>query len=200
MTARIANLGKQFVNMAQKIKTDITLYTTNTPNGIKPSILLEELNLEYKVHAIKMTENEQKEEWFLKINPNGRIPALTDTLDGKQIRVFESGAMLQYLVDRYDKDHKFSFPQGSAEHWEMTSWLMWQMGGLGPMQGQANHFKRMLSPPSSQIYNTDKLSQATLLRRLSTVSTATPTRPVVSTALSTLISPSKNPATLSATR
>ncbi|KAH7004517.1 glutathione S-transferase [Fusarium venenatum] len=142
MTTRIAKLGKQFVNMAQKIKTDITLYTTNTPNGIKPSILLEELNLEYKVHAIKMTENEQKEEWFLKINPNGRIPALTDTLDGKQIRVFESGAMLQYLVDRYDKDHKFSFPQGSAEHWEMTSWLMWQMGGLGPMQGQANHFKR----------------------------------------------------------
>jgi glutathione S-transferase len=89
-----------------------------------------------------MTENEQKEEWFLKINPNGRIPALTDTLDGKQIRVFESGAILQYLVDRYDKDHKLSFPHGSAEHWEMTSWLMWQMGGLGPMQGQANHFKR----------------------------------------------------------
>jgi len=90
-----------------------------------------------------MTENEQKEEWFLKINPNGRIPALTDTLNGKQIRVFESGAMLQYLVDRYDKDHKLSFPHDSAEHWEMTSWLMWQMGGLGPMQGQANHFKRM---------------------------------------------------------
>jgi glutathione S-transferase len=76
-----------------------------------------------QVHAIKMTENEQKEEWFLKINPNGRIPALTDTLDGKQIRVFESGAILQYLVDRYDKDHKLSFPHGSAEHWEMTSWV-----------------------------------------------------------------------------
>ncbi|CAJ0551076.1 Ff.00g110060.m01.CDS01 [Fusarium sp. VM40] len=89
-----------------------------------------------------MTENEQKEDWFLKINPNGRIPALTDTLDGKQIRVFESGAILEYLVDRYDKDHKLSFPHGSAEHWEVISWLMWQMGGLGPMQGQANHFKR----------------------------------------------------------
>ncbi|KAF4971022.1 hypothetical protein FSARC_2035 [Fusarium sarcochroum] len=128
--------------MAQKTKTDITLYTTNTPNGIKASILLEELNLEYKLHPIKMTDNEQKEEWFLKINPNGRIPALTDILDGKEIRIFESGAMLQYLVDRYDKDHKLSFPHGSAEHWEMTSWLMWQMGGLGPMQGQANHFNR----------------------------------------------------------
>lgn len=76
-----------------------------------------------QVHAIKMTENEQKEEWFLKINPNGRIPALTDTLDGKQIRVFESGAILEYLVDRYDKDHKLSYPHGSAEHWEVISWV-----------------------------------------------------------------------------
>ncbi|KAF4993906.1 hypothetical protein FGRMN_6153 [Fusarium graminum] len=128
--------------MAQKIKTDITLYTTNTPNGIKASILLEELNLDYKVEAVDITKNTQKEDWFLKINPNGRIPALTDTLNGKEIRVFESGAILEYLVDRYDKDHKLSYPHGSAEHWEVTSWLMWQMGGLGPMQGQANHFKR----------------------------------------------------------
>ncbi|KAM0354221.1 hypothetical protein ACHAPU_001259 [Fusarium lateritium] len=128
--------------MAQKIKTDITLYTMNTPNGIKASILLEELNLDYKVEAVDITKNTQKEDWFLKINPNGRIPALTDTLNGKEIRVFESGAILEYLVDRYDKDHKLSFPHGSAEHWEVTSWLMWQMGGLGPMQGQANHFNR----------------------------------------------------------
>ncbi|KAF5673415.1 glutathione S-transferase [Fusarium heterosporum] len=128
--------------MAQKIKTDITLYTTNTPNGIKASILLEELNLDYKVESIDISKNTQKEDWFLKINPNGRIPALTDTLNGKEIRVFESGAILEYLVDRYDKDHKLSYPHGSAEHWEVTSWLMWQMGGLGPMQGQANHFKR----------------------------------------------------------
>ncbi|KAF5018633.1 hypothetical protein F66182_9383 [Fusarium sp. NRRL 66182] len=69
-----------------------------------------------------MMDNEQKEDWFLKINPNGRIPALTDRLDGNEIRVFESGAMLQYLVDRYDKDHKLSYPHGSAEHWEITSW------------------------------------------------------------------------------
>ncbi|KID85698.1 glutathione S-transferase II [Metarhizium guizhouense ARSEF 977] len=123
-------------------KTDIVLYTASTPNGIKASIALEELGLQYKVHAIKMMENEQKEPWFLDINPNGRIPALTDTLDGNKIRVFESGAILEYLVDRYDKDHKISYPRGTAEHWEVTSWLMWQMGGLGPMQGQSNHFKR----------------------------------------------------------
>lgn len=71
-----------------------------------------------------MSDNEQKEDWFLKINPNGRIPAITDKFtDGKEIRVFESGAILQYLVDRYDKDHKISYPAGSREHWEVTSWV-----------------------------------------------------------------------------
>lgn len=123
MTLRIAQLGKQLFNMASKTKTDITLYTVGTPNGIKASILLEELGLDYKVYPIKMSENEQKEPWFLEINPNGRIPAMTDTLDGEKIRVFESGAILQYLIDRYDKDHKVSYPYGSREHWETTSWV-----------------------------------------------------------------------------
>ncbi|KAI1330088.1 glutathione S-transferase [Xylariaceae sp. FL0255] len=124
------------------IPTEIHLYTAGTPNGIKASILLEELGLEYKVTAIDMSKNVQKEPWFLEINPNGRIPAMTDNLNGKQIRVFESGAMLQYLVDQYDKDHKVSYPFGTPEYYETNSWLMWQMGGLGPMQGQANHFNR----------------------------------------------------------
>lgn len=70
-----------------------------------------------------MTDNEQKEPWFLEINPNGRIPAITDKLpDGRQIRVFESGAVLEYLVDRYDKEHKLSYPRDTPEHWEVTSW------------------------------------------------------------------------------
>jgi glutathione S-transferase len=65
-----------------------------------------------------------KEPWFLDINPNGRIPALTDTFeDGKEIQIFESGAIMQYLVDRYDKDHKVSYPHGSREYWEMTCWV-----------------------------------------------------------------------------
>ncbi|KAI1821972.1 glutathione S-transferase [Xylaria intraflava] len=122
--------------------TDIHLYTAATPNGIKVSILLEELNLQYKVTTIDMAKNTQKEPWFLEINPNGRIPAITDTLNGKQIRVFESGAILQYIVDQYDKDHKVSYPFGTPEYYEVNSWLMWQMGGLGPMQGQLNHFNR----------------------------------------------------------
>lgn len=71
-----------------------------------------------------MSKNEQKEPWFLEINPNGRIPAITDTYtDGKPIRIFESGAILQYLIDRYDKDHKISYPKDSREHWEVTSWV-----------------------------------------------------------------------------
>lgn len=123
--------------------SDIHLYTAQTPNGIKASILLEELGLPYKVTAIDIAKNVQKEPWFLEINPNGRIPAITDKFtDGTTIRIFESGSILQYLVDRYDPDHKVSYPHGSKEYYEVNSWLFWQMGGLGPMQGQANHFAR----------------------------------------------------------
>ncbi|KAK8041271.1 glutathione S-transferase-like protein [Apiospora phragmitis] len=117
-------------------QTDIHLYTAQTPNGLKISILLEELGLTYQTTSIDITKNTQKEPWFLEINPNGRIPALTDTLEnGQTIRLFESGSIMQYLVDRYDKDHRVSYPYGSREHWEVNNWLFWQMGGLGPMQG-----------------------------------------------------------------
>ncbi|KAF2834683.1 glutathione S-transferase [Patellaria atrata CBS 101060] len=122
---------------------DITLYTTQTPNGVKISILLEELGLPYKVHKIDITKDVQKEPWFLAINPNGRIPALTDTFtDGKAINLFESGSIMQYLVSRYDPEHKVSFPAGSRESYEVNNWLFFQNAGLGPMQGQANHFNR----------------------------------------------------------
>ncbi|KAI0802133.1 glutathione S-transferase [Xylaria sp. FL0064] len=122
-------------------QTDITLYTEGTPNGLKSSIVLEKLGLSYKVRSMKLFEHEHKEPWYLEINPNGRIPALTDKLEnGKEVRIFESGAILLYIVSRYDKDHKISYPFASQEYWESVSWLMWQMGGIGPMQGQANHF------------------------------------------------------------
>lgn len=89
---------------------------------------------------------EQKEEWFTKINPNGRIPALTDHKpgfdDGKELNIMESGAILLYLAENYDPDNKLSFPKGSREHWETVQWVLWQNAGLGPMQGQANHFFR----------------------------------------------------------
>ncbi|OAL22682.1 hypothetical protein AYO20_11170 [Fonsecaea nubica] len=124
---------------------NITLYTDSTPNGIKISIALEELGLPYRTEHIDISTNRQKEPWFLEINPNGRIPALTDTFrrDGQRIRLFEAGGILQYLVDEYDAEaHKISFPRGTREYYEMVNWTFWQNAGLGPMQGQANHFVR----------------------------------------------------------
>lgn len=77
-----------------------------------------------QVRAIKLFEHEQKEQWFLDINPNGRIPAIIDTDEsGHELKIWESGAILQYLVDRYDKDHKISYRHGSKEYWQMTSWV-----------------------------------------------------------------------------
>jgi len=127
--------------MAQR--PNITLYTAQTPNGIKISIALEELGLPYTVKKINISADEQKEPWFLAINPNGRIPALTDTFsDGESIRLFESGSIHQYLVEQYDKEHKISFPAGSRESYEVNNWLFFLNAGVGPMQGQANHFNR----------------------------------------------------------
>ncbi len=119
----------------------ITLYTAATPNGYKASIMLEECELEYRVHAIALGELEQKQEWFLKINPNGRIPAIVDHAEG-DFPVFESGAILIYLADKVGK---FLPPNTRAmfkHHSEAMQWLMFQKGGLGPMMGQANVFYR----------------------------------------------------------
>lgn len=111
-------------------ESDLHLYTAQTPNGIKISILLEELGLPYKVTSLKFSKNEQKQPDFLEINPNGRIPALTDKFtDGKVIRLFESGSIMQYLVDRYDKDHKLSYPAGTRQYIETTNWLFFQNAG-----------------------------------------------------------------------
>lgn len=103
----------------------ITLYTTQTPNGIKISIALEELGLPYTVQKLDISTGVQKEPWFLAINPNGRIPAITDKNGpgGQEINVFESGAILQYLVETYDKDYKISYPKGTREYWEVQQWL-----------------------------------------------------------------------------
>ena len=140
----LVGLAVRSTNMSDTKRPNIHLYTDSTPNGIKISIALEELGLPYETTHVNITKNTQKEPWFLEINPNGRIPALTDTApDGQQIRLFEGGSILQYLAEEYDQqDHKISFPKGSREHYECNNWLFWQHGGLGPMQGQANHFYR----------------------------------------------------------
>ena len=112
------------------------LYTSATPNGYKVSIMLEELKLKYKVHKIDLGKQTQKEEWFLKLNPNGRIPVLKDNESNKVI--FESGAILYYLAIKYNK---FFFEEKRTE---IMQWLMFQMSGIGPMQGQANVFFRYM--------------------------------------------------------
>jgi len=125
--------------MSSSSNSNITLYTFGTPNGFKASVTLEELGIPYKKEIIDISKNTQKEQWFLDINPNGRIPAIKDG----ELRVFETGAIMLYLTSKYDKDRKISFDESSEDYWECMSWLMWQMGGLGPMQGQANHFRSM---------------------------------------------------------
>jgi len=123
--------------------SDITLYTDQTPNGVKIPIALEILGLPYKTVHIDISKNTQKEPWFLEINPNGRIPAMTDSFyGGATVRLFESGSILQYLTEEYDKDHKISYPRGTKEYYEVNNWLFFQNAGVGPMQGQANHFVR----------------------------------------------------------
>jgi glutathione S-transferase len=93
------------------------------------------VRIPYKVEKIDISKNVQKEPWFLEINPNGRIPALTDTFsDGKTIRLFESGSIMQYLVAQYDKDYKISFPPDSRDFYEMNNWLFFLNAGVGPMQ------------------------------------------------------------------
>jgi GST-like protein len=115
----------------------IDLYTAPTPNGWKVSIALEELGLAYTVHPIQLDKLEQKEPWFLALNPNGRIPAIVDRANG-DFAVFESGAILVYLAERAGK----LLPVEPKARSVAMQWLMFQMSGVGPMQGQANVFFR----------------------------------------------------------
>ena len=118
----------------------IDLYTAPTPNGHKASVTLEELGLPYTVRAINLGANEQKQEWFLQLNPNGRIPVIVDhdAPGGKDVTVFETGAIMIYLAEKTGRLLP-TVPQARAE---VIQWLMFQMSGIGPMMGQANVFFR----------------------------------------------------------
>jgi len=133
------------------------LYYWPTPNGWQPAVFLEELkatypNIAYEVKTKDISKNEQKEESFLKINPNGRIPALSDPRRNN-FNVFETAAILLYLAQHYDTDHKFSFDpvKEPNEYSESLQWIFFAHGGIGPMQGQANHFNRV-APADSAPY------------------------------------------------
>ncbi|KAF1957885.1 glutathione S-transferase II [Byssothecium circinans] len=127
-----------------KANKGIELLTWGTPNGVKASILLEELKAvygkEYTWQGINIGQNIQKEPWFTKLGPNGRIPVIVDHDQGG-FAVQEGLAILAYLVRHYDPDHKFSFTD-PLDISRAEQWMAWQHGGLGPMQGQANHFNR----------------------------------------------------------
>jgi len=112
----------------------IDLYTWTTPNGRKVSIALEEMGLPYEVHSVDIGKDEQFKPEFLKISPNNRIPAIVDRDNG--LSLMESGAILIYLAD---KTGKF-LPRNGEARYRVIEWLMWQMGGPGPMLGQVHHF------------------------------------------------------------
>ena len=112
----------------------IDFYTWTTPNGRKVSILLEELGVYYEVHSINITQGDQNSPAFLKISPNNKIPAIIDRDNGMSL--MESGAILVYLAEKYGK----FLPKDRTARAKVNEWLMWQMGGFGPILGQAHHF------------------------------------------------------------
>ena len=138
----------------------IDLYFWNTPNGRKISIMLEEVGLPYKVYAINITKGDQFKPEFVALNPNSQIPAIVDSEgpDGRPITVFESGAILIYLAD---KTGKF-LPTVARARYQFLEWLMFQMGGVGPMFGQTHHFRR--AAPEQVPYAIERYTKET--RRL----------------------------------
>ncbi len=143
----------------------IDLYTAPTPNGWKASVTLEELELPYETHALDLGKNEQKQEWYLAINPNGRIPAIVDR-DAGDLAVFESGAVMIYLAEKVGR----LLPTDAAGRSRVIQWLMFQMGGVGPMMGQANvffrYFPEKIQPAIDRYQNESRRLFEVLERRL----------------------------------
>ncbi|WGS24543.1 glutathione S-transferase N-terminal domain-containing protein [Bradyrhizobium sp. ISRA464] len=118
----------------------LQLYSLPTPNGVKVSIMLEEIGLPYEVHLVDFNKDDQKTAEFLSLNPNGKIPAILDPdgPGGKPLPLFESGAILQYLAEKTGK----LLPAGPARRYETIQWVHFQMGGIGPMFGQVGFFNK----------------------------------------------------------
>jgi len=142
----------------------IDLYFWSTPNGYKVSILLEELSLPYNVIPVHIGKGDQFKPEFLKMSPNNKIPAIVDPdgPDGKPTAMFESGAIMMYLAEK--SGWKF-MPQDMRQRYEVIQWLMFQMGGVGPMLGQAHHFRKYA--PEKIEYAVDRYTKEA--RRLYTV-------------------------------
>ena len=141
----------------------IELYTAPTPNGWKASIMLEEVGLPYEVRPINLLSGEQREPWYLRLNPNGRIPTIVDRDEG-DFAVFESGAILVYLAEKTGK----LLPGDKKGRSVALQWVMFQMGGIGPMQGQANVFFRYAPEKIDYAINRYQEETARLYRVLDT--------------------------------
>ncbi|MEM1249089.1 MAG: glutathione S-transferase N-terminal domain-containing protein, partial [Acidobacteriota bacterium] len=120
---------------------DILLYTASTMNGWKPLLFLEEAEVDYELRPIDFGKREQKEDWYLELNPNGRIPTVVDR-GRDDFVVFESGAILWYLAERFGR----FLPESENQRSQTLQWLMFQMAGVGPMMGQAMFFQRIAAP------------------------------------------------------
>ncbi len=133
----------------------IDLYTWTTPNGRKVSVMLEEAGLPYEVHPVNLQKDEQFDPEFLAINPNNKIPAIIDRQGpgGKPLTLFESGAILIYLAEKTGK----LMPKESRSRYEVVQWLMFQMGGVGPMFGQAHNFFRY--DPQQNSYGVERFKK-----------------------------------------
>ena len=118
----------------------LQLYSLNTPNGVKVSIMLEETGLAYEAHLVDFGRDDQKTPEFLSLNPNGKIPAIIDPdgPGGRPLALFESGAILLYLADKTGR----LIPADPTQRWEAVQWVMFQMGGIGPMFGQVGFFNK----------------------------------------------------------
>ena len=131
----------------------ITAYTANTPNGVKLTIALAELGLErgtdYTLQLLDLSAREQKEPSYLAVNPNGRIPAIVHHMEGRDIRVFESGAVLLYLAETFGA----LLPADPAARIEAIAWTYFQTGGIGPNMGQAGYAKRQSDTASFERFN-----------------------------------------------
>lgn len=145
----------------------IHLYTASTPNGHKVSCLLEALEMPYEVHAINLADGEQHKPDFLKISPNGRIPAIVDT-DNDELSIFESGAIMLYLAEKAGK----LIPSDINGRAKVVEWLMFQMSGIGPMMGQANvffrYFPEKIQPAIDRYQNESRRLFEVLDKQLST--------------------------------
>ncbi|MDE2145698.1 MAG: glutathione S-transferase N-terminal domain-containing protein [Burkholderiales bacterium] len=143
----------------------IDLYTASTPNGWKASVTLEELGLPYTVHALDLAQGAQKSPEYLRLNPNGRIPTIVDRANG-DFAVFESGAILLYLAEKTGR----LMPADAKGRSRVVQWLMFQMGGVGPMMGQANvffrYFPKKLQPAIDRYQNESRRLFEVLDRRL----------------------------------